>query len=190
MLIITMLLRRIAGRLSAVPRTSGRLPRDSSTSNHVPAPLYWRTPWLRWHLLSWITLTLLAPPFWAIGILLTINPHSDQPWFWPATMAIVPLANGLTILLTNQRHHRARFTSRRDVTLYYFAVSMPMCCALFTLVLWATNAITGLVGPLAVGTHGTPSTVIALWAAGLIAGVGISSSAHASILHAWLAFEA
>ena len=44
-------------------------------------PLRWRAPWLAWQLLSWSVLTLLAPPVWMIGMLLLINPASDQPLF-------------------------------------------------------------------------------------------------------------
>ncbi|KVM05442.1 hypothetical protein WL05_05885 [Burkholderia ubonensis] len=141
-------------------------------------PLRWRAPWLAWQMLSWVALTLLAPPFWTIGALLLINPSSDQPFFWAAAMAIVPVANGVAIVATNQRHHRAPFLRRTAVG-----------GALFVLLLWQSHAIAGLVGPLAASADGTRRAPLALWVAGLAAAFGVASSAHASIVHAWLAFE-
>ncbi|KVN94755.1 hypothetical protein [Burkholderia ubonensis] len=125
-------------------------------------PLRWRAPWLAWQMLSWVALTLLAPPFWTIGALLLINPSSDQPFFWAAAMAIVPVANG---------------------------VATAVGGALFVLLLWQSHAIAGLVGPLAASADGTRRAPLALWVAGLAAAFGVASSAHASIVHAWLAFD-
>ncbi|WP_232833600.1 hypothetical protein [Paraburkholderia kururiensis] len=153
-------------------------------------PLRWRMPWLAWQSLSWAVLTVLAPPFWAVGMLLVINAHSDQPLFWAATMAIVPIAHGIAIVMVNQLHHRARFTSRRAVALRFFLVSMAVCCVLFVAALWATGAGDALLRPLVETAPGTRIDTLVLPAACVAAAFGISSSAHASIVHAWLAFEA
>ncbi|KVQ09628.1 hypothetical protein WJ99_19760 [Burkholderia ubonensis] len=143
-------------------------------------PLRWRAPWLAWQMLSWVALTLLAPPFWTIGALLLINPSNDQPFFWAAAMAIVA---------TNQRHHRAPFLRRTAVALHAFGVATAVGGALFVLLLWQSHAIAGLVGPLAASADGTRRAPLALWVAGLAAAFGVASSAHASIVHAWLAFD-
>ncbi|AOJ66207.1 hypothetical protein WJ32_27840 [Burkholderia ubonensis] len=152
-------------------------------------PLRWRAPWVAWQMLSWVALTLLAPPFWTIGTLLLINPSSDQPFFWAAAMAIVPVANGVAIVATNQRHHRAPFLRRTTVAVHAFAVATAVGGALFVLLLWQSHAIAGLVGPLAASADATRRAPLALWVAGLAAAFGVASSAHASIVHAWLAFE-
>lgn len=187
------LLRWLLARLTGAFATSvhARAPLAGSLSHDDPRlPLRWRTPWLAWQSLSWVALTLLAPPFWAIGILLVINPHSDQPLFWAATMAIVPIASGIAIIEVNQQHHRAPFTSRRAVALRFFLVSMAMCCTLFVAALWTTGAIDALLRPLAEMALGSRPNALVLPAACLATAFGISSSAHASIVHAWLAFEA
>jgi hypothetical protein len=150
-------------------------------------PLRWRAPWLAWQLLSWSVLTLLAPPTWMIGTLLLINSSSDQPLFWGLAMAIVPVANGVAIVATNQRHHRMPFTRRPAVAAHMFGIAMGVGCALFVLLLWRTHAIASLVGPLA--NDGMRPATLACWVAGLAALFGVTSSAHASIAHAWLAFE-
>ncbi|AOK19338.1 hypothetical protein WT26_25820 [Burkholderia cepacia] len=152
-------------------------------------PLRWRAPWLVWHLLSWVLLTLLAPPVWTIGTLLLIDASSDQPLFWMLVMAIVPVANGAAIVAANQRHHRTPFLRRTAVALHAFGVAMAVGCTLFVLLLWQSHAIAGLVGPLAASADGTRRAPLALWVAGLTAMFGVTSSAHASIAHAWLAFE-
>ncbi|MBW5806934.1 hypothetical protein SD235_30750 (plasmid) [Burkholderia cepacia] len=182
----TMLVRWLAGRLSGAAGMPGRpLPPAAHVAPHPP--LRWRTPWLAWQLLSWSALTLLAPPIWTIGTLLLINPSSDQPLFWALAMAIVPVANGVAIVTTNQRHHRAPFTRRPAVAAHMFAIAMAVGGALFVLLLWRSHAIAGLVGPLA--DDGMRPATLAWWVAGLAALFGVASSAHASIAHAWLAFE-
>ncbi|WP_176050147.1 hypothetical protein [Burkholderia sp. BCC1644] len=182
----TMLVRWLAGRLSGAAGMPGPLrPRAAHAASNPP--LRWRTPWLAWQLLSWSVLTLLAPPIWMIGTLLLINPSSDQPLFWALAMAIVPVANGVAIVATNQRHHRAPFTRRPAVAAHMFAIAMIVGCTLFVLLLWRSHAIAGLVGPLA--ADGMRPATLACWVAGLAALFGVTSSAHASIAHAWLAFD-
>lgn len=122
-----------------------------------------------------------------IGTLLLINSSSDQPLFWGLAMAIVPVANGVAIVATNQRHHRMPFTRRPAVAAHMFGIAMAVGCALFVLLLWRTHAIASLVGPLA--NDGMRPATLACWVAGLAALFGVTSSAHASIAHAWLAFE-
>ncbi|PQV46071.1 hypothetical protein [Paraburkholderia sp. BL21I4N1] len=194
MLITTMLLRRLVARLTgARGETAQRgAPGDPQAGSDAVSSrrLRWRMPWLAWQTLSWVSLTLLAPPFWAIGALQVINPHSDQPFFWNALMAIVPLAGGVTIVLTNQQHYRAPFRSHRAAALYYFQRSMALTCVLVMLLLWGTHAIDDLIAPLAIVTPGSHPAALALWMTGLVAAFGISSSLHASILHVWLAFLA
>ncbi|KAG8149765.1 hypothetical protein [Burkholderia catarinensis] len=182
----TMLVRWLAGRLSGAATAPERL--LPAAAHAAPSrPLRWRAPWLAWQLLSWALLTLLAPPVWTIGTLLLINSTSDQPLFWGLVMAIVPVANGVAIVATNQRHHRMPFTRRPAVALHTFAIAMAVGCALFVLLLWRSHAIAGLVGPLA--ADGMHPASLAFWVAGLAAMFGVTSSAHASIAHAWLAFE-
>lgn len=188
----TMLVRWLAGRLSGAAGMPGRLLLPTAHAVHavhaalIP-PLRWRTPWLAWQLLSWSVLTLLAPPIWMIGTLLLINSSSDQPLFWGLAMTIVPVANGVAIVATNQRHHRMPFTRRPAVAAHMFGIAMAVGCALFVLLLWRTHAIASLVGPLA--NDGMRPATLACWVAGLTALFGVTSSAHASIAHAWLAFE-
>ncbi|WP_175968663.1 hypothetical protein [Burkholderia sp. BCC0322] len=182
----TMFVRWLAERLSGQAAAAGRLPPAAFAAPR--RALRWRAPWLVWHLLSWVVLTLLAPPIWTIGTLLLIDASSDQPLFWTLAMAIVPVANGAAIVAANQRHHRAPFTRRSTVALYLFFVAMAIGCALFVLLLWRSHAIASLVGPLALTTDGTHPATLAFWVAGLTAMFGVTSSAHASIAHAWLAF--
>nr|WKF56252.1 hypothetical protein HUO10_000702 [Paraburkholderia busanensis] len=192
MLITTLLVRRLVARLTRT-RDGFRDGFDESgvDAEHALArPLRWRMPWLAWQMLSWFALTLLAPPFWIIGALQMINPHSDQPLFWNALMAIVPLAGGITIVLTNQQHYRMPFHSHRAAALFYFQRSMALSCALVLLLLWSTHAIDDLVAPLAIASPGSRPAALAMWMTGLVAAFGISSSLHASILHVWLAFLA
>lgn len=183
----TMLVRWLAERLSGHAATARRPPPAAFAV--ARRPLRWRAPWLVWHLLSWVALTLLAPPIWTIGTLLLIDPSSDQPLFWMLAMAIVPVANGAAIVAANQRHHRRPFTRRSTVALYLFFVAMAVGCALFVLLLWCSHAIASLVGPLALTTGGTHPATLAFWVTGLTAMFGVTSSAHASIAHAWLVFE-
>jgi len=148
-------------------------------------PVTWRAPRLRWQLLSWFATTLLAPPFWAIGILLMINPHSDQPLFWPSAMAVVAIANAVAIVDVNQRHHRRPFTSRLGVAVRYFGISLLTGCTLFLVVALNTGicrdfaALLGITGP----------TTAVLWILALAISFGILSFLHASLMHAWLGFE-
>ncbi|MBN3824112.1 hypothetical protein G3O00_10870 [Burkholderia sp. Ac-20384] len=185
----TMLVRWLAGRLSGAAGMPGRLFPPAAHAAHAALipPLRWRAPWLVWQLLSWSVLTLLAPPIWMIGTLLLINSSSDQPLFWGLAMTIVPVANGVAIVATNQRHHRMPFTRRPAVAAHMFGIAMAVGCALFVLLLWRTHAIASLVGPLA--NDGMRPATLACWVAGLAALFGVTSSAHASIAHAWLAFE-
>jgi hypothetical protein len=94
---IATMLRWIAERLAVASpsphRTHSRTVAFRPSRGTLP-PLRWRLPWLAWQWLSWVAVTLLAPPFWIIGVLTFINPHSDEPFFWGATMTIVPVANG------------------------------------------------------------------------------------------------
>lgn len=183
----TMLVRWLAERLSGHAATARRPPPAAFAV--ARRPLRWRAPWLVWHLLSWVALTLLAPPIWTIGTLLLIDASSDQPLFWMLAMVIVPVANGAAIVAANQRHHRRPFTRRSTVALYLFFVAMAVGCALFVLLLWCSHAIASLVGPLALTTGGTHPATLAFWVTGLTAMFGVTSSAHASIAHAWLVFE-
>ncbi|WP_175834674.1 hypothetical protein [Burkholderia anthina] len=193
MSIATILRRWLAGmRTAAQAGAAGSRMRGAGRARAMPhaRALRWRGPWLRWQLLSWVALTMLAPPVWSIGTLLLINPSSDQPFFWAAAMAIVPIANGIAIVAANQHHHRTPFISRRAVAAHCFGVAMTLACALFALLLWRADAIAALIGPFALSAGGPRDASLAAWVAALVAGFGFSSSAHASMLHAWLAFEA
>ncbi|PTB22424.1 hypothetical protein C9I57_01125 [Trinickia symbiotica] len=189
---IATMLRWIAERLAVATPSPHRTHSRTVAfrpSRHTLPPLRWRLPWLAWQWLSWAAVTLLAPPFWIIGVLTLINPHSDEPFFWGATMTIVPVANAVAIVATNQHHYRAPFTRRWAVSRYYFITCMAVSAALFLMLLCCTNAVPNVVSPLAVATYGSRLVTLAAWLACLTSAVGISSSAHASILHAWLAFE-
>ncbi|MBR8147819.1 hypothetical protein [Burkholderia vietnamiensis] len=189
----TMLVRWLAGRIAGVaaPPNPQRAAVARSTVPPRPSrPLRWRAPWLAWQLLSWCALTLLAPPVWSIGALLLVNASSDQPLFWAFAIAIVPVANGIAIVAANQRHHRMPFTRRSTVALFMFFVATAIGCTLFVLLMWRSHAIPALVGPLAVDGGDLRPATLACWVAALAATFGVTSSAHASIAHAWLAFEA
>ncbi|MBN3724076.1 hypothetical protein [Burkholderia sp. Ac-20379] len=165
-----------------VARPRGMMP------SHARA-LRWRAPWLPRQLTSWLLSTLLAPPFWIIGTLLLINPDSDQPYFWGAAMAVVPVSIGISIVATNQRHHRAPFYARRNAAAYLFAGAMTLSCGLFALLLWGSRPATELVDLLAA----TPDSVLepppAIWLAALAASFGATASLPACLLHTWLAFD-
>jgi hypothetical protein len=189
------LLRRLTTRLSGASHhriAAADLDNAPGIQRHAFAaePLQWRAPWQAWQFLSWVTVTLLAPPFWMIGVLLMINAHSDQPLFWPATMAIVAITNVMAIMLTNQRHHRRPFAGHMPLALHYFSVSMATGGALLLLLIWGTGILQDFAGPLA-ATAGAVSPLAAmLWTAAVTASFGVLSFTHASVLHAWLAFEA
>ena len=158
--------------------------------DHAPAvPLRWRKPWYAWQLASWLLVTVSAPPFCIVALLLAVDPRSDQPLFWPGAMIVVALANALAIVLANQRHYRNAFVTRAAAARYGFGVGAVSAAALFLLLVCANGSIATLIDPLASPQPIIHPASLAIWAAGLAAGFGISSSAHASILHAWLAFE-
>lgn len=152
-------------------------------------PLRWRKPWYAWQLVSWVLVTVTAPPFCIVALLLAVDPRSDQPLFWPGAMIVVALANAATIVLSNQRHYRSAFVTRTAAARYGFGVGAAAAAALFLLLVWMTGSITTLIDPLASPQPMLHPASLAIWAVGLAAGFGISSSAHASIVHAWLAFE-
>ncbi|GLZ20656.1 hypothetical protein [Burkholderia plantarii] len=192
MSIATIVRRWLAARLAAA-QTAGVAARGGRASRGTRAPfarpLRWRAPWLPWQLLSWLLTSLLAPPFWAIGTLLLINPDSDQPFFWAAAMAIVPVANGIAIVATNQRHHQAPFTARRPAAANLFVIGLAVACGLFALLLWASHSSEELIGLLSVAADGAGGIAFAARIVLLVGGFGIASSLHASLLHAWLAFD-
>ena len=99
-------------------------------------------------------------------------------------MAIVPIANGIAIVATNQRHHRMPFTRRAVVATHMFGIAMAVGCALFVLLLWRSHAIASLVGPLANDGIVPRRSRAGSQAAALF---GVTSSAHEH--RAWLAFE-
>ncbi|MGG1948132.1 hypothetical protein AB1286_25555 [Trinickia sp. NRRL B-1857] len=152
-------------------------------------PLQWRKPWYAWQFASWALVTLTAPPFCFVAALLVVDPRSDQPLFWPGALIAVALANAMAIVLSNQRHYRDAFVTRAGAARYYFGIGAASAAGLFLLLVWATGSIATLIDPLASAQALLRPELLALWAVGLAAGFGISSSAHASILHAWLAFE-
>jgi len=158
---------------------------------HGPAAdaLQWRAPWQAWQFLSWVTVTLLAPPFWIIGVLLMINAHSDQPFIWLAVMATVAITNVVAIMHTNQRHHRRPFRGYMPLALHYFCVSMATGSALLLLLIWSTGVLQDFAGPLATSAGAVNPLASMLWTAAVTAGFGLLSFTHASVLHAWLAFE-
>ncbi|MBC8750763.1 hypothetical protein [Paraburkholderia podalyriae] len=194
MSIAMMPLRRLAERLLPGNVASSRTAVPGSPhagGSLTTVPLQWRTHWLAWQFLSWISGTLLAPPFWMVGILLMINAHSDQPFFWSLTMAIVPITNAIAIIHANQRHHRRPFTARWQVGLHYFGGKHAD--RLHTVHAdggWYTGALQGLVEPLVVTMGASGPAASVLWSGTVIAAFGVLSFAHASILHARLAFEA
>jgi hypothetical protein len=143
----------------------------------VRRPLQWRAPWLPAQLLSLFVTTLLAPTFWGIGILLMIDARSDHPFFWPAAMAIVAVANVVAIVCANQRQHRRAFASRGALATYYFAMSALAGSALILLLGWETGALRDFAGQIAA----LPIVIAACYS--------LLSFAHAGLLHAWLAFE-
>jgi hypothetical protein len=54
---------------------------------------------------------------------------------------------------------------------------------------WYTGALQDLVEPLVVTMVASNPAAIVLWSGAVIAGFGVLSFAHASMLNAWLAFE-
>jgi hypothetical protein len=154
----------------------------------MPLCLQWRSPWLAWQLLSWIVVTVLAPPFWMIGALLIINPHSDCPLFWPSVMGVVAVANAVAIIYTNQNHRRQPFIGFTKPMLRYFVVAMVTGCALLLLLAWTTGVFQDFSGLLTGDVGNTIS--MEGWAAAIIVAFGILSFTHACVLHAWLAFKA
>jgi hypothetical protein len=185
----TTMFRWLAERVAAVADHSPVAVRFGTTRRPMfaPEPMLWRTPWLAWQTLSWAVVTLLAPTFWLTGILLTINAHSDQPFFWPSMMGIVAITNAIAIVHTNQRHHRRPLTGYMQCAWHYFGVCMATGCVLFLLLAWRTGMLqdfTALLG----STMDTRGEM--LWTAALTAAFGVLSFAHAAVLHAWLAFEA
>lgn len=156
----------------------------------APAPLQWRRPWQAWQVVSWLAVTLLAPPFWVIGVLLMINAHSDRPFFWPSAMAVIAIANLVAIVHANQCHYRQPFIRRNQLARRYFGTAMLTGGALFVLLLWSTGILQDFAEPLAT-TMGTtdPASATVLWTAIATVGFGVLSFAHAGMLHAWLSFE-
>ena len=158
----TMLVRWLAGRLSGAAGMPGRPLAPAAHAALIPPR--WRAPWLAWQLLSWSVLTLLAPPVWMIGMLLLINPASDQPLFWGHDGDRTHRKR-IAIVATNQRHHRMPFTRRAVVATHMFGIAMAVGCALFVLLLWRSHAIASLAGPLA--NDGMRPATLACWVAGL-----------------------
>jgi hypothetical protein len=152
-----------------------------------PARLVWRSPWPAWQLLSWAVVTIIAPPFWIIGVLLMINPHSDCPLFWPSVMGVTAVANAVAIIYANQCHHRLHFTTLAQPRVRYFGAAAFSGCVLFLLLAWATGAFQDLSAPLTSSMGDSVPTD--LWAAAITVVFGVLSFAHASVLHAWLAFK-
>jgi hypothetical protein len=197
MSVTTVLLRWLTARLATGADTTHRSATadidDAQRARGLTAtrlPLQWRTPWRPVQLLSWSLSTLLAPPFWVIGILLMIDSHSDHPFFWPSLMVIVAIGNSVAILATNQRHHRRPFTARLSVALLYFVVSMLMGVVLFLMVGLSTGALQDFVGPMSAALPAAgPMMATTLWSAAIAAGFGLLSFTHASLMHAWFAFE-
>ena len=101
-------------------------------------------------------------------------------------MAIVPIANGIAIVATNQRHHRMPFTRRAVVATHMFGIAMAVGCALFVLLLWRSHAIASRSARWQTTACVPRRSRAGSQAAALF---GVTSSAHASIAHAWLAFE-
>ncbi|CAB3755309.1 hypothetical protein [Paraburkholderia humisilvae] len=164
----------------------------SRASQPTPFPLRWRSPWSAWQGASWFANTLLAPPFTVVGILLLINAHSDCPYFWPSAMAVVAFTNAVAIVDANQRHHRRPFGSRARIALRYFGVSAFVGSALFMMLVWGTGILEDVAGPL-MPTDGTAHIAGSLTQLQLTltatAAFCVLSFVHASVLHAWLAFE-
>ncbi|HEY4317888.1 MAG TPA: hypothetical protein VGN04_09820 [Herbaspirillum sp.] len=155
-------------------------------------PLQWRAPWQTVQLLSWCAGTLLAPTWWGTGVLLLIDAHSDHPFFWPLTMAVVAIANAVAIAWTNQRHHRRPFAGRVSLALHYFKVGALAGGILLLLLGWGTGALQDFAGPMASTSGAAIGALLAAlsWSL-LVAGIfSVLSFAHAAVLHAWLAFEA
>jgi hypothetical protein len=124
------------------------------------------------------------------GILLIINSHSDQPFFWPSMMAVVAITNAVAILHTNQRHHRRPFTGHMRLALHYFGVCVFAGSVLFLLLAWSTGILQNFAVPL-VSTMNAFSPIAPMaWTAVVTAGFGVLSFGHASVLHARFAFEA
>jgi hypothetical protein len=192
----TMLLRRLVAHLAvgalATLRTaitdSGNTNGSARSRATASLPLQWRAPWKTSQLLSLTASTLLAPPFWVVGILLMIDSHSDNPFFWPSLMAIVGIGNVCAIVHANQRHHRRPYTGRMQVALHYLGTSMLVGSVLFLLVGWGTGALQDFSGPMATAL---PAGVAAkgLWGLILAGSFSLLSFAHACVLHAWFAFE-
>lgn len=188
----TIVLRWLADRLPVDSRRPSRSSRNdgSSRRTNAPAPLQWRRPWQAWQILSWLLVTLLAPPFWIIGLLLVINAHSDQPLFWPSAMGVIAIANLVAIVHANQCHYRRPFIRRKQLALRYFSTSTMTGGLLFLLLIWSTGILRDFAEPLATTISTThPAEMITLWTALATAGFSVLSFAHAGMLHAWLSFE-
>jgi len=180
-----------SGLIALIKARSVRSNTPSDYENKYDAllPLRWRKPWYAWQLASWALATMAAPPFCFVAILLAVDARSDQPLFWPGAMIAIALANAIAIVLSNQRHYRDAFVTRGAAARFYFWTGALSATVLFLVLIWATGSITTLIGPLASAQALLRPEWLAVWAIGLAAGFGISSSAHASLLHAWLAFE-
>ncbi|WP_459623857.1 hypothetical protein [Burkholderia sp. 3C] len=190
MWIATLVRRWLAGKPAAEPGTAtGALPRRSRSAVPPAPALRWRAPWLPWQLASWLLTTLLAPPFWCVGTLLLINPASDQPFFWAAAMAIVPVANGVAMIAANQRHHRAPFAVHRAAAAYLFSIGGLVAGTLFAMLLWASHSTSNLVDLLSAAPDGVRTAGEMSWVAALIGGFGLASALPACIVHALLAFD-
>ena len=181
----TMLVRWLAGRLSGAAGMPGRPLAPAAHAALIP-PLRWRAPWLAWQLLSWSVLTLLAPPVWMIGMLLLINPASDQPLFWGSRWRSYPSQTGSrssrrTSGITACRSRGVRWSRRTCSASRWPSVVRCSCCCCGVRTRsparsarWQTTACV------------RDARVLGRRPAALF---GVTSSAHASIAHAWLAFE-
>jgi hypothetical protein len=189
--VAAILFRWLTSRLTVGAQAAYRIAQFKDGSRGPGAlPLQWRTPWQRAQLLSWSAGTLLAPTWWGTGLLLMIDAHSDHPFFWPSSMAIVAVANAVAIVWSNQRHHRRPFAGRGLLVLHYFKTGACTGGVLFLLLGWGTGALLDFAGPMAATSGAATASMMTLSWSLLIAGsFSMLSFAHAGVLHAWLAFE-
>jgi hypothetical protein len=154
------------------------------------AALRWRSPWLRWQLLSWALGTALAPTMLAVAGLLLLDARCDYPSFWWSLPAIVATGNAAAVICVNQRHHRQPFDCMADLIRLHLASSMAVGCSLFLMAGWLSGFLGDVssLQPMA-WRNDEPGLASFSLDAVMTLGFGLFSFAHAGVLHAALAFR-
>ncbi|THF58672.1 hypothetical protein [Pseudothauera rhizosphaerae] len=173
---------------NSIASDSLRPRRDTAVaSSAAECSLAWRTPWLSWQAFAWLTATLMAPPFWGIGLMLMIDARSDHPAFWPSAMAAVAISQFVAILSANQCHHRRPFRHRSHLLLWHWGISTVTAGVLLLLVGWWSGFLPGIFsGSSGAAVAGIDTAV--LWSLATATGFGLLSSLPGGLVCAWLNF--